>query len=267
MRPQTWSMRLLAAALACHTVPRRRLVRASRATRLAAALAYYTVPRRRLVRASRATRLAAALACYTVPRRRLVRASRATRLAAALAWLCLASSAAAQAGGGSPARAPALPHAVATWSAGIPLRLATHEQLDQSAFAPAYVDLLGGYVLAGHGRIRHGAGLGLSLNLSEDGGFTEPVRIYEQFVIMPSYLMLVDLGPKLFGLGHAGIPINVHRGTSFGFEAAFALGYHLLSGWGAFAEAGVDTFVGTGATLDPLLSLEAGIFFDYEVLP
>ena len=38
-------------------------------------------------------------------------------------------------------------------------------------------------------------------------------------------------------------------------------------GFGAFAEAGVDTFFGTGSTLDPLLSIEGGVFLDFEVLP
>jgi hypothetical protein len=163
--------------------------------------------------------------------------------------------------------APPLPHYLATWSAGVPLRLSKDDKFDQGTLAPVYTDLLAGYVFAGHGTIRHGAALGFSLNLTEDGGFTEPVRMYDQFVVMPAYVMMFDFAPELFSFAHAGLPINLHAGTTVGLELAFAFGYRILSGFGAFAEASVDTFIGTGSSYHPLLGIEGGVFIDFEVLP
>lgn len=163
--------------------------------------------------------------------------------------------------------APPLPHYLATWSAGVPLRLSKDEKFDQGTLAPVYTDLLAGYVFAGHGTMRHGAALGFSLNLTEDGGYTEPVRMYDQFVVMPAYVMMLDLAPELFSFAHAGIPINLHAGTTVGLELAFAIGYRILSGFGAFAEASFDTFVGTGSSYHPMLAIEGGVFIDFEVLP
>jgi hypothetical protein len=160
-----------------------------------------------------------------------------------------------------------LPRIFASGSAGVPLRLGQDATFDQGTFAPVYTDVMAGYVFAGHGRVRHGAGVGMSLNLSEDGGFTEPVLKYAQFVIMPSYLLDLELDPSWLTLAHAGLPIVVSGGTTAGAEVAFALGYRVLAGCGVFTEASFDVFVGTASTLHPIMSLEAGLFFDYEVLP
>ena len=180
----------------------------------------------------------------------------------AAAGQALGSSASAQQGD-----PPPLAHYVFTASAGVPLRLTTQDRFDQGTLAPVYTDVLAGYVFPSAGSIRHGAGLGLSLNLSEDGGFTEPVLRYEQVVIMPSYLLSVHIDPEWFALAHAGLPISVSGGTTFGAELAFAFGYRLLAGFGVFAEAGLDAFIGTASTVNPTLSLEGGVFVDYEVLP
>jgi hypothetical protein len=202
--------------------------------------------------------------------------SRRSLAAAAVLCLCLVQAAAVRAdaavdegdeGAVIDTSAPPVPHYMATWSAGVPLRLSKDAKFDQGTLAPAYTDMLAGYVFAGHGAIRHGAALGLSLNLSEDGGFTEPVAMYAQFVVMPTYLMMIDLAPELFCIAHAGVPINLHAGTTLGLEGAFAFGYRLFAGFGAFAEASVDTFAGTGSTFHTMLGIEGGIFLDFEVLP
>jgi len=194
-----------------------------------------------------------------------------------MSWLSLAFAVACW--GVAPARAgaqtdeeteldpPALAHYVFTASAGVPLRLTTNDTFDQSALAPVFTDALAGYVFAGSGGLRHGAGLGLSLSLTEDGGFTEPVLRYEQFVITPSYLLALPFDPAWFALAHAGIPIVLTGGTTAGIEAAFAIGYRLLAGFGVFAEAGIDVFMGTASTVHPIVSIEGGAFLDYEVLP
>jgi hypothetical protein len=156
---------------------------------------------------------------------------------------------------------------VGALSAGVPLRLGQSEKFGQGTFAPAFTDALGGYVFGGRARFRHGLGLGLSTNLSGDGGYTEPVYALDQMVVMPSYLLYWDANPDLFALGHAGLPILVRGGKSVGVEAGAALGYRLLAGFGAFAGAGFDVFAGTSSALHLTFSLEAGLFLDYEVLP
>jgi hypothetical protein len=156
---------------------------------------------------------------------------------------------------------------LAAWSAGVPLRLGQNADFGQSALAPAFSDALGGYVFSGRSRFRHGLGLGLSVNLTPDGGYTEPVAMLDQLVLMPSYLLYADLGRELFGVGHFGLPISVRGGTSAGTEIGFALGYRWLAGFGPFAEASFDAFAGASSTLHVMFSLEAGLFIDYEVLP
>jgi hypothetical protein len=184
-------------------------------------------------------------------------------LAGAVLCLCLPASVTAQAS--AQAESPA--RYIASWSLGVPLRLGTNSDFGQKALAPVFTDALGGYVFSGKSRFRHGVGLGLSLNLTDDGGYTEPVRALDQLVVMPSYLLFYDAAPALFALGHFGIPFLVHGGTNAGAEVAFALGYRLLAGIGTFAEAGLDAFAGSGSTVHVTFSLEVGLFFDYEVLP
>lgn len=160
-----------------------------------------------------------------------------------------------------------LPRYVATWSAGAPLRITKDADLDQGTLAPLYSDALVGYLFGGSGSLQHGAGVGLSLNLTDEGGFTEPVYAGHQFVIMPAYLIAWDLHPDLFALGHVGLPVLATSTPTAGLELAGALGYRVLAGWGVFAEVGADAFWGAASTIHATVSLEVGIFLDYEVLP
>jgi hypothetical protein len=162
---------------------------------------------------------------------------------------------------------PLLPRYLATWSVGMPLRLTLDKTLAQDRLAPAFTDALVGYVFPSATHFAHGAGLGFSLNLTKDGGFTEPVPALQQVVIMPSYLLYWGAAPELFAFGHVGIPISVGAGTTAGVEVGAALGYRLLAGFGTYAEAGVDLFGGANSTLHAMLSLEVGLFLEYEVLP
>jgi hypothetical protein len=197
--------------------------------------------------------------------------SRGSLLASAMLCLPLQSAAVAQAQGNAADTEPAEPthpaRYLAAWSAGVPLRLNRHAELGQDRFGPAFTDALGGYVLPSKHRFRHGAGLGLSLNLGSDGGYTEPVRALGQWVVMPSYLLYWDAAPDLFALGQFGVPILIHGGPSVGAELGGTLGYRLLAGFGAFARAGLDVFGGVSSTLHSSFSLAAGLFLDYEVLP
>src|ERR1700741_3380111 len=109
---------------------------------------------------------------------RLLRSCHGSRTRVALryvlcAWFC-SWTVAASAQDSAEAALPSERY-LATVSAGIPLRLPQDEDFGQDTFAPVFTDALFGYVFAGEGTFRHGAGLGLSLNLTRDGGYSEPV--------------------------------------------------------------------------------------------
>jgi hypothetical protein len=159
------------------------------------------------------------------------------------------------------------PHYLGSWTAGAPLRLTRNVDFDQDAIAPVFSDVLVGYAFSGPGAYRHGLGVGGSLNLSQDGGFTEPVQGAAQFVLMPAYLAYYALDPDWLLLGHLGVPVLLSGGRSLGLELAAGLGYRVLSGAGVFGEAGFDAFAGADTTLHLSFSLELGIFIDHEVLP
>jgi hypothetical protein len=158
-------------------------------------------------------------------------------------------------------------HYVATVGVGAPLRLSRNVDFDQGTTGPLFTDVFAGYALPGAIRLRHGAGVGLSLNLTDEGGFTEPVGAGEQLVVMPAYFAFFDIDPDWMGLGHVGVPVLLTNGTSIGAELAAGLAYRLRAGLGVYSEAGVNVFPGAESTLHPTLSLELGVVVDYEVLP
>ena len=151
-------------------------------------------------------------------------------------------------------------------STGDGLRLTRNTDYGQGTFVPAFIDALAAYVLPG-ARLRHGVGLGASVNYTDDGGYIEPVIAFEQLVLMPTYLVYADLNRDFLLLGHVGVPITVAGGPNAGFELAAAGGYRMLAGFGLLAELGLTTFVGTATSLHPAVTLELGVFLDYEVLP
>jgi hypothetical protein len=156
---------------------------------------------------------------------------------------------------------------LATVAVGIPLRLAQNEDFGQDTFAPLFSDALLGYVFAGEQGFRHGFGVGFSLNLTRDGGYSEPVYAAEQFSVMPAYLLYADFGHDVFALAHVGLPVVLTGLQTVGAELAATFGYRVLARFGLFAELSLDAFVGTASSLNPTVALEGGVFFDYEVLP
>jgi len=160
------------------------------------------------------------------------------------------------------------PRLLASLTFGAPLRIARNVDFGQERFGPLFVDLFGGYLLPFGSWWRHGIGVGLSMNATEDGGYTEPVGPAEQLVINPGYLAYFDFHPDIFCLGHISVPFQVlEKPESWGIETAIGIGYKLSAGAGAYLESSLDFFVGFDSTVNPLLSLEIGIFLDYEVLP
>ncbi|HET6339997.1 MAG TPA: hypothetical protein VFG30_42605 [Polyangiales bacterium] len=158
------------------------------------------------------------------------------------------------------------PRYVALASAGMPLRLTVQEEYGQDRLGASYVDLLAGYVLPG-ASYRHGFGIGVSWNLSRDGGYVAPIYTADQIVIMPAYLGYVPLTRDFVMLAHLGVPIVVRGGVGPGLEIGSAFLFHLLAGAGIFAEVDLTGFAAGDASVSVLASLEAGIAINYEVLP
>jgi len=119
-----------------------------------------------------------------------------------------------------------------------------------------------------------GAAFGLTRTvfhgLSVHGSFAQGgIR---QEVVTPSYLVMLRSNPRWALLGRLGIPVVVEPDVNAGFELSGGALLYLTAGLGLTASLVGSMFYGA-ATLDtprtaiPVLSLEAGAFFDYEVLP
>jgi len=185
------------------------------------------------------------------------------RCAAALVLALAFSAAAAHAQDGESAPPP---RAIAALSIGAPLRVTRNVDFDQEVIAPVFVDALFGYTLWTRGW-QHGLGLGASLNMTDDGGFTEPVGFADQLVLMPAYLGYHALNDDFALLGHLGVPIVLGNTSTAGVELALGGGYRWLAGVLAYAELSSNMFIGSGTTANVMVSLEVGFMLEYEVLP
>jgi hypothetical protein len=110
--------------------------------------------------------------------------------------------------------------------------------------------------------LQHGGEIALSV--ATDG--------VPQEVLVLSYVALLPLGERFLARGRAGVPIVIEPDANLGMELGAGGAFLLTGGFGFTAELVGSLFYGAG-TLDkttttiPLLSLEFGVFFDYEVLP
>ncbi len=145
-----------------------------------------------------------------------------------------------------------------------PYRLETELGSDARSLSltATYLDVQVGAVLGGAGPVFHGVALHGSFAL--DG--------IRQEVLTPSYVCLVRSTSRFGLLARAGIPIVVRPDFNAGFEIAGGGIVYLTAGIGLTASLVGSLFYGA-ATLDtprtaiPLLSFQAGAFYDFEVLP
>jgi hypothetical protein len=93
-----------------------------------------------------------------------------------------------------------------------------------------------------------------------------------QEVLSFSYLLQRRFLPELLVYGRAGLPLIIEPDLNAGLECAAGATWLLRAGLGLNAELVGSLFYGA-ATIEqsvstiPLLSLQLGIAFDYEVLP
>jgi hypothetical protein len=145
-----------------------------------------------------------------------------------------------------------------------PYRLETElgSSAESVSLAAPYVDVRLGATFGGAGVVSHGVVVHGSFALSG----------VPQEVVSPSYVVLVRPSPRFGISGRAGIPIVVEPDANAGFEAAVGGIAYVTAGVGVTCDLVGSLFFGA-ATLDtprtaiPLLALELGVLYDYEVLP
>lgn len=159
--------------------------------------------------------------------------------------------------------------------AGVGIRLLRNLDFQQEFLAPAYLDL-GAAVFFPGAEIRHGVGLGVTTSLTAD----QNVDPFMQWALTPSYHFLVPLRRVVPELDHdwlhvqgrVGVPVvfsSVPGGAldiSVGGELAAALHFKFLAGLGLYLEVSAALYGGSDSTVHPVIGLDAGLMFDYEVL-
>lgn len=153
--------------------------------------------------------------------------------------------------------------------AGGTLRIIRYLELNQTFFAPPYLQLRGGYFFEGDGTVQHGVMLGVAPALDGDGLGRFGHDPFGQWTISPNYMARVwldgDLGQWLQLTGRIGIPLALGEFFSWGFDVGVGAIVEFLTGLGIYVEADFSMFF--GQDIHPLVSVEGGIVVEYEVLP
>ncbi len=157
--------------------------------------------------------------------------------------------------------------------AGLTIRILQYEGvgvLNQNRFAPPYLQLRGGYFFEGDGDLQHGVGLGVATPLNGEGfpdrdGIVYGVDPLAAWTFTPQYLLRVWFDDWIQLLGRVGASVTAASAFNWGAEVGVGPIIKFLAGFGAYAEASFSIFFGN--EYHPLVSLEAGLVIDYELLP
>ena len=168
--------------------------------------------------------------------------------------------------------APSAPSRILiTAGVGSSVRLIQDLDFSQGRSAPLYIDLFGAFVLPGPMEgLRHGIGLGASLNLTGDGPAPPDSLGLDgatQIALGPYYMAYLRLGWDFLIGGKLGVPVSLSPGLAPGLELAVSLTWYLTAGLGLYAEVSGSAWLGQASTIHPIVSGEAGVAIDYEVLP
>ncbi|MBZ0115411.1 MAG: hypothetical protein K8H88_00345 [Sandaracinaceae bacterium] len=172
---------------------------------------------------------------------------------------------------------PEDPLRILAWAgAGLSVRLIKNLDFGQdSQLAPGYLQLGGAVFFPGRD-FRHGVGLGIAANLTADAS----VQPMTQWVLAPTYHVLVPLRYMLGDTTHDWLTLHGQLGVALGVSPAFAIGltagfgviFKFLAGLGLYADLHFELYGGGADALGnpavhPIVSLDGGLVFDYEVLP
>jgi hypothetical protein len=145
-----------------------------------------------------------------------------------------------------------------------PYRLRTQlgDTAESLSLTATYFDVWAGMVWGDPDGFQHGAALHGAIAL--DG--------VPQEVVTPGYLVLVPLHARWLAFGRAGLPSVVEPDGNVGFELGLGGILRITAALGLSAELVGSLFYGA-ATLEsarspiPVLSMQLGSVFEYEVLP
>ena len=145
-----------------------------------------------------------------------------------------------------------------------PFRLSTQlgDDGESLSLSATYADFSLGLALGSPNGLQHGGSVHLSVALD---GIT-------QEVLTPSYLALLRLTERWTLYARAGVPLILEPDFNAGAELALGGAWFFLSGTAVTTELVYDVFYGAATaevshTVIPILSLQAGLLFDYEGLP
>lgn len=142
------------------------------------------------------------------------------------------------------------------------LRTVLGDDAESLSLTATYADFGLGAALGEPRGLQHGAVAHLSV--ATDG--------IAQEVASLSYQALRPLGSRWLLTGRAGVPIVLEPDLNAGFELAPGAAFLVGAGAGLSSELVFSLFYGAAtlersASVIPLLSLQLGLWFDYEVLP
>ncbi len=145
-----------------------------------------------------------------------------------------------------------------------PYRLATPlgRTPESLSLTATYVDLALGATVGRVGAPWHGVVTHLSV----------AAQGVSQQTITPSYLQLWRAAPRWLLLGRLGVPVVTRPDVNAGLEGAVGALWRVTGGTGVTAEVVGSLFYGAATrerdpTAIPLVSLQLGVFLDYEVIP
>lgn len=143
------------------------------------------------------------------------------------------------------------------------------DSLSQDLGGPLYLQARVAYFLEGEGDFQHGVGLGLATNLTIDPPNPDVANgFYElgQWTLAPSYMLRFWVDDALQVMGSFGVPLALSMlYQSIGLEVGGGVVYKFLAGFGVFAHATFSLYF--ASFVQPLLSFDAGVALDYEILP
>lgn len=145
-----------------------------------------------------------------------------------------------------------------------PFRLSTPlgDSAESLSLTATYLDLAVGSQWGSPDSVQHGI----------VGQFAYAVQGVTQEVLTPSYRALLRLPPRIWVFGRAGFPVILEPDVNVGLELGLGSVVMLTSALGVSAELVGSVFYGA-ATLDKartaveLVSMQVGLWYDYEVLP
>ena len=125
-----------------------------------------------------------------------------------------------------------------------------------------YFDLGTGYLLGNPWQVEHGPAANLSVALTG----------IRQEVLTPGYRVLKRFDSRWSASARLGVPVVLEPDLGGGVELGLASIFHLLGGVAVYAELIGSAFFGAATyqadtTIIPIVSLQIGLFIDYEVLP